>query len=156
MNPIVVFYPEGKCAEAEAGETLLAVARRVGVALDSACGGQGACGRCRMIVHLGQAAGEPSPKLTPEEHRLGYVLACQAKVSGDLVVEVPVESQRGEMQILTGAPNGLLTGAPEGPLAERVKLKIKPPAGGDNVDDASRLLAALVSAREEKSTPSLD
>jgi len=151
---IVVFYPEGKCAEAQAGETLLAVARELGVAIDSACGGQGVCGKCRVIVRLGEVEAEPSTLLTSEERKEGYVLACQARVAQDVVVEVPIESQRGELQILIGAGEGLEPGAPAGPLAERVKVEMAAPVGADNIDDLGRLASALGEKKEGK--PSLD
>ncbi len=153
---IVVFYPEGKCAEAEAGETLLAVARQLGVAVDSACGGQGVCGKCRVIVQLGKVDREATTLLTAEEQKKGYVLACQAKVAGDVVVEVPVESQRGELQILTGIEPGLEAGAPAGPLARRVRLEMDPPAGADNADDLSRLVNALSEIRGKSLAPGVD
>jgi len=73
----------------------------------------------------------------------------QAKISGDVVVEVPIESQRGKLQILTGAAE-LETGAPSGPLAKRVEVKLKAPAGADNVDDLSRFAQGLAEATGEK------
>jgi len=153
---IIVFYPEGKCAEAEAGETLLSVARRLGVAIDSACGGQGVCGKCRVIVLLGSVEAESSPLLIPEQEQEGHVLACQAKVCGDVVVGVPVESQRGELQILTGEAQGFDTGAPAGPLARQVELELVPPSSRDNADDLTRLIRALSEKRGKELSPGID
>jgi uncharacterized 2Fe-2S/4Fe-4S cluster protein (DUF4445 family) len=64
-------------------------------------------------------------------------------------VEVAIESQRGKLQILTGAAE-LETGAPSGPLAKRVEVKLKAPAGADNVDDLSRFAQGLAEATGEK------
>jgi uncharacterized 2Fe-2S/4Fe-4S cluster protein (DUF4445 family) len=153
---IVVFYPEGKCGEVETGESLLAVARQLGVALDSTCGGQGVCGKCRVIVRLGEVEAEEAASLSAEEKQAGYVLACRAKVIGDVVVEVPIESQRGELQILTGENAGLQTGAPEEPLAKKVAVELPAPAGGDNLDDLSRLLHALNEQQEGRLSPAID
>ncbi|MHC4164883.1 MAG: 2Fe-2S iron-sulfur cluster-binding protein, partial [Planctomycetota bacterium] len=55
---IVVFLPDGACVEVEPGRTILEAADAAGVAVDSACGGQGACGKCRVLVTLGQTGGE--------------------------------------------------------------------------------------------------
>lgn len=152
---IVVFYPEGKCAEAPAGETLLSVARGLGVAIDSACGGQGTCGKCRVIVRLGRVEAEPSPLIIPEQEQEGHVLACQAKISGDVVVEVPVESQRGELQILTSEA-GLETGAPAGPLARRVSVQMEAPSRADHVADLSRFVRALNEKNGGRVAPEID
>ncbi len=93
---IVVFLPDGACVEVESGKTILDAADAAGVAIDSACGGQGACGRCKVLVTLGRPGGEPGDQLSKEELQRGFRLACQATVEDDLVVEVPLESQRGE------------------------------------------------------------
>ncbi len=152
---IIVFYPEGKCAEAQAGETLLSVAHGLGVALDSACGGQGACGKCKVIPRLGKVDAEKSPLLSPDEEKEGYILACQARVTGDAVVEVPVESQRGRLQILVRGEHGLETGAPEGPLAERIELEMEAPTLKDNVDDLNRLTRAIKEQRAVEASPGI-
>jgi len=149
-TPIVVFLPDGVCVEAEPGQTILDAARAAGVAIDSACGGQGSCGRCKVLVALGKPGGAPSGLLSPEEIERGMVLACQATVEDDLVVEVPLESQRSELKILTD--EGRLEGeaARDVPLAERLSLRLAAPEqeGGGTGDD-ERLLRALQEARGE-------
>ena len=98
---IVVFQPDGACMEVEPGKTILEVATAAGVALDSACGGQGTCGKCKVLVTLGRPGGRPGDQLTRAEIDQGMVLACQATVDDDLVVEIPTESQRSDLRILT-------------------------------------------------------
>jgi uncharacterized 2Fe-2S/4Fe-4S cluster protein (DUF4445 family) len=112
--------------EVESGETILASAQTAGVAIDSACGGQGVCGKCKVMVTLGRPGGRPGDLVTKEELEQGMVLACQATVEDDLVVEVPLESQRGELRILT--EHALLEEAVAGVvLAERVSLQLQAP-----------------------------
>ena len=53
------------------------------------CGGDGICGRCKMIVKKGKIHGDGAGLLTHEEIRKGVVLACQSYVRGDLKVEIP-------------------------------------------------------------------
>ncbi len=149
-SPIVVFLPDGVCVEAEPGQTILEAARAAGVAIDSTCGGQGTCGRCKVLITLGKAGGQNTGQLSPEEIKRGMVLACQSIIEDDLVVEVPLESQRSELKILTdeGAAEG--EAGRDVPLAQKVPLRMDPPdyEGGGTGDD-ERLLRALREARGE-------
>ncbi len=105
---LVVFTPSGRRGRFEHGTTVLEAARRLGVDLDSVCGGRGMCGRCQVEVADGEHAKHgivSSPThLTPAgdlESRYaaergladGRRLGCTACVAGDLVVDIPPESQ---------------------------------------------------------------
>ena len=90
---LLQFTPAGVKVEAPMGATILDVARKAGVYIESLCGGDGVCGKCRVIVRRGIVNEGTTDLLTREEIREGYVLACQARVASDLVVEVPLESQ---------------------------------------------------------------
>jgi uncharacterized 2Fe-2S/4Fe-4S cluster protein (DUF4445 family) len=105
----VVFTPSGKRGEFASGTSLLAAARTLGVDLDSVCGGRGICGRCQVDVAEGafakHAIHSRADHLSPwgaVESRYalkrgpfpaGRRLGCQAKICGDLVIDVPPESQ---------------------------------------------------------------
>jgi uncharacterized 2Fe-2S/4Fe-4S cluster protein (DUF4445 family) len=105
---LVVFTPSGKRGRVEHGSSLLAVARSLGVDLDSVCGGRGICGRCQVVVsegafakHAITSAGDHLTAFSDPERqyreRSGLApdrrLGCHARVVGDLVVDVPPESQ---------------------------------------------------------------
>lgn len=87
------FLPEGQEAVVEEGSTVLEAARRANVYVGAICGGEGICGKCRVIVREGEVKGESTEFLTRDEIRRGYALACQVVATGDLVVEVPPESR---------------------------------------------------------------
>ena len=77
-----------------AGMSLLSIARDNGIELDHFCGGQCSCGTCRVKVTNGE--GNLSKPSGPEQMVLGPKhlancgrLACQARVTGDVEVEVP-------------------------------------------------------------------
>ena len=53
---LVVFTPSGRRGRFERGTTVLEAARRLGVDLDSVCGGRGICGRCQVAVDEGEHA----------------------------------------------------------------------------------------------------
>jgi uncharacterized 2Fe-2S/4Fe-4S cluster protein (DUF4445 family) len=107
-DALVVFVPSGKRGRFPIGTPLLDAARSLGVDIDSVCGGRGLCGRCQIAVSVGEfakhgitsAAGNLSAANEAERAYAGRRglaperrLSCQAVVGGDLVVDVPAESQ---------------------------------------------------------------
>jgi uncharacterized 2Fe-2S/4Fe-4S cluster protein (DUF4445 family) len=104
----VVFVPSGRRGEFEPGTTVLDCARKLGVDLDSVCGGRGICGRCQVVLSEGEHA---KHGITSSAEHLsafnevevsyrgdkglaeGRRLGCQAEVLGDVVVDVPPDSQ---------------------------------------------------------------
>jgi uncharacterized 2Fe-2S/4Fe-4S cluster protein (DUF4445 family) len=112
--PHVRFEPERRTMVAELGQTLLDAAFAAGIPLSSACGGRGICQRCRVVVHGAVDTDRPDAYLGPDE-----VLACLARVAGDVTVEVPATSRMEEEQILTGLERGadVLTALEELPAA---------------------------------------
>lgn len=108
-NPYVVFTPSGKRGYIPAGTSLLDAARQLGVDLDSVCGGRGICGRCQIVLARGEFAKHSitsseknlSPFSAVEERyaekrtlQPGRRLGCSTLIQGDVVIDVPPESQR--------------------------------------------------------------
>jgi uncharacterized 2Fe-2S/4Fe-4S cluster protein (DUF4445 family) len=88
----IVFQPQNKTVLIPQGMTLLEAASKAQIAINNLCGGDGICGRCKMIVREGQVSGEISPKLSRAEIQKGYVLACMTFAQTDLVIEIPEET----------------------------------------------------------------
>ncbi len=63
------------------------------VFVPSACGGQGTCGECKLIVKEGGGDVLPTEKgkLTRKQIREGYRLSCQVTVKQDMKIEIPPE-----------------------------------------------------------------
>ena len=91
--PRVTLADVEKAAEFPAGKTLLSCAGEIGVRVSSVCGGDGACGTCRIEVVSGwDQLTPPTPDETYKELDPPHRLSCQAKLIGDVVVKVaPVE-----------------------------------------------------------------
>ncbi len=105
----IVFTPSGRRGTFPVGTRLLDAARGIGVDVDSVCGGRGLCGRCRIVCMDGDFAkhaihSRPQNLSAFNEiearysQRLGplaanHRLSCQARILGDLVIDVPPESQ---------------------------------------------------------------
>lgn len=111
----VVFMPDGVEVAVSRGATILSALDKAGLHVNSLCGGDGVCGRCRVIVRQGSIKGGSTDLFTHEEIHQGHVLACEGRVQSDLVVELPPLSRRG------GAPEE--TGADVPELADISELK---------------------------------
>jgi len=87
--PRVIFLDAGQVGEFAAGKTLLSIAGEMGVAVSHVCGGDGACGTCRIEVVQGwDNLTPPTPDETYKELEAPYRLSCQAKLAGDVAVKV--------------------------------------------------------------------
>ena len=87
--PRVTFADAGKAAEVAAGKTLLSCAIDMGIAISHVCGGDGACGTCRVEVIEGwDRMSPPTPDETYKELDPPYRLSCQAKLADDVIVKV--------------------------------------------------------------------
>jgi uncharacterized 2Fe-2S/4Fe-4S cluster protein (DUF4445 family) len=107
----IVFTPSGKRGSFALGTPVLDAARALGVDLDSVCGGRGLCGRCQVTFTEGEFAkhavnsrashlspfGEVEARFNERRRRSplapGRRLSCQARLQGDVVIDVPPESQ---------------------------------------------------------------
>ena len=87
--PRVIFVDEGKSAECPAGKTLLSCALEMGIDISHVCGGDGACGTCRVEVVEGwNQLTPPTPDETYKEIEAPHRLSCQSKLVGDVIVKV--------------------------------------------------------------------
>ncbi len=110
----VLFMPSGLRGQVPVGTTVLQAAQRLGVDLESICGGQGKCRKCQVLPQEGEfskhgISSRPDhlSELTETElhhqsrNRLkpGRRLGCNARILGDLVLDVPEESQQHKQHI---------------------------------------------------------
>lgn len=163
MKYTVIFSPGDKRITIEEGATLLEAAQKAGVHINNVCGGVGSCGKCKVTVKKGRVQARPNSLLTNEEIKKGYVLACQARVLGDVELEIPEVSLLGDIQILTTTKlkkdlfkygkieeETIVTGHLKEPLlheplVKKVYLKLLHPTLQDNLSDLERLLREIKS-----------
>jgi len=55
-DALIIFMPSGQRGRFPLGTPVLQAARRLGVDIDSVCGGRGLCGRCQVTVSEGAFA----------------------------------------------------------------------------------------------------
>jgi uncharacterized 2Fe-2S/4Fe-4S cluster protein (DUF4445 family) len=154
-DALVVFTPSGRRARVERGTTVLDAARRLGVDLDSTCGGRGICGRCQVTVSAGEHAKHgivcAAEALTPPTStELDYAaerglaagrrLGCVARVDADVVIDVPPESQVYRQVVRKEADAREIA---VDPVVRLYLVEVEEPQLGSSRSDASRLLDAL-------------
>ncbi|MCV6586526.1 MAG: ASKHA domain-containing protein [Marinibacterium sp.] len=126
-DPLVVFTPSGKRGHFPVGTPVLTAARQLGVDLDSVCGGRGICSKCQITPSYGEF---PKHGVTVRDTALsewnaveerydqkrglkeGRRLGCQATVQGDIVIDVPPESQVHRQVVRKAASARDITMAP--------------------------------------------
>jgi uncharacterized 2Fe-2S/4Fe-4S cluster protein (DUF4445 family) len=152
---LVVFTPSGRRGHVEPGTTVLDAARRLGVDLDSVCGGRGICGRCQVLVSEGEHAkhgitcdaGALGPATAVERsyaatHSLaaGRRLGCTALIESDVVLDVPPESQIYRQVVRKEADAREIA---VDPAVRLHYVEVEQPELASPTSDAARLLAAL-------------
>ena len=107
-DALVVFTPSGRRGRFAPGTPLLQAARSLGVDIDSVCGGRGICGRCQILQSVGSFAkhgvesrAENLSGVSDTERdcaaagilKEGRRLSCSTQILGDVVIDVPPDSQ---------------------------------------------------------------
>ena len=148
----VTFLPTGICAEVPRGATILDAARQGSIYITSLCGGDGYCGKCRVIVESGEIDAKPTTLLSRKDVQENVVLACETRVLGDLTVKVPQEHTMDTSQILVDADAHRFSELPAAaagtrfwhdPPVQKLYLELTPPSIEDNLGDHERLYAAI-------------
>ncbi|NNL75999.1 MAG: DUF4445 domain-containing protein [Desulfobacterales bacterium] len=157
----VKFLPYDNEIEVKDGDKLIRAALEAGVHVNASCGGEGVCGKCRVLIEEGFVEGGISEKLSEEDREKGYRLACQAAVQSDLVVRIPVESDIDagvlklqstprrtahirEMNFDELKEKGLFV-AP----VEKKYLQLPEPTAQDHLPDMTRLISYLKLKHDE-------
>src|SRR5210317_436100 len=152
---LVIFTPSGKRGRFPTGTPVLTAARQLGVDLDSVCGGRGICSRCQITPSFGEFSkhgvvvkpGALSDWNSVEERyksKRGLIdgrrLGCQATVQGDVVIDVPPESQVHKQVVRKRAEARAITMDPSTKL---YYVEVAEPDMNDPSGDLERLVAAL-------------
>ncbi|WP_264213532.1 ASKHA domain-containing protein [Leisingera thetidis] len=161
-EPLVVFTPSGKRGRFPAGTPILTAARQLGVDLDSVCGGRGICSKCQITPSYGEFS---KHGVTAEEGALsewnkveqrykdkrglidGRRLGCQATVQGDIVIDVPPESQVHRQVVRKRAEAREIT---MNPSTRLYYVEVEEPDMHKPTGDMERLIEALETQWELK------
>ncbi|MDX1686550.1 MAG: ASKHA domain-containing protein [Candidatus Promineifilaceae bacterium] len=140
----VDFEPIGKRVELDPETSLLKATRHAGIELTSACGGEGHCGQCRVVVVSGEVSeplAEEEYVLTAEELAEGERLACCTLPQSDLKVAIPRSSLLTNQRLQIA---GVSQEVAVSPLIAAWPIAPSPPTLEDHRGDAERVRDALV------------
>ncbi len=154
-DPLVIFTPSGKRGHVAAGTSVLSAARKLGVDLDSVCGGRGICSKCQITPSYGEfpkhgvtvSDDALSPQNAVEDRydrvrglKTGRRLGCQACITGDVVIDVPPESQVHRQVVRKAASDRAIV---MDPATHRYYVEVIEPDMHDPSGDLERLETAL-------------
>ena len=155
QDHLVLFTPSGKRGRFDKGTPILTVARQLGVDLDSVCGGRGICSKCQITPGYGEfskhgvtvSEGALSDWNSVEQRykdKRGLIegrrLGCQATVQGDIVIDVPPESQVHKQVVRKRAEVLDIT---LNPSTRLYYVEVEEPDMHNPSGDLERLVAAL-------------
>jgi uncharacterized 2Fe-2S/4Fe-4S cluster protein (DUF4445 family) len=157
----ILFLPHNIKIAVNKGEKLIRAAIQAGVHINASCGGEGVCGKCRVIIEDGNVDGGVTEKLDREDIEKGYRQACLSSVLSDLVVRIPIESEVDagvlnlqqtprktariwEMNLDELKDEGLFM-----PPVEKKYLELPEPTSQDNLPDVTRLVSFLKAKHDE-------
>ena len=154
MTVRLTFNPYEITIEVPEGENLLRAASDAGIHINASCGGEGVCGKCKILLESGEVDTARSGFLSDEAWNLGYRQACQCRLLSDAVIRVPPESlldrrtltRRRSGIALRPSPldlNALKASGYYHPAFQKRFVKLSPPTLHDNVCDLSRLEQGL-------------
>jgi uncharacterized 2Fe-2S/4Fe-4S cluster protein (DUF4445 family) len=157
----IKFFPHNRAITVSSGESLIRAALQAGVHINASCGGEGVCGKCRVLVEKGNVSGGISERISKEDIEKGYRLACLVKVHEDIEVRIPVESSMDKSVMnLQATPRRTATIQQmdfeslkvEGlfvPPVEKKFLALTPPDAQNNMPDVTRLIEHLKTQLDE-------
>jgi uncharacterized 2Fe-2S/4Fe-4S cluster protein (DUF4445 family) len=156
MKYTVHFQPNDVVISVDEGTNLLDAALAADVHIDASCGGQGACGNCRVKVSRGKVASDDTKQISQEEWDEGFRLACCSAIVSDCTIEIPLETkppqgkvpqtvEMGKIERRAGdlEPFPIAEGKPLSPVALKLPLRLSPPTMKDNLSDWTRLSGGL-------------
>ena len=154
-DALVLFMPSGRRGRFPTGTPVLDAARSLGVYVESVCGGRGMCGRCQVTPTFGQfpkhgitARADDLSGITETEERYAKRgrlsddrrLGCQARIQGDLVIDVPTDTQVNRALVRKRAETRDIA---LNPATRPVTVTVPEPQMDHPSGDADRLLQAL-------------
>lgn len=155
MKYTAIFQPAGCRGKVSESQTVLEAARKLGIDIETPCGGAQMCGKCKVKIeegffssvgitsgskNLSPVSEQEKKLLSSEELDDNYRLACCAKIQGDVLVYVPEESRTARQVILE---NGQKKAFKINPAVKKYNVELDRPTLEDYRDDTERLKDSL-------------
>lgn len=138
----ITVHPAGRQVEVQPGQSLLEALRDHGSHVSSVCGGQGTCGKCRVLIQgpVDEPLAVERVHLSEGDLDRGVRLACQTRPKPGQLVKV-LRAEGGQTRILKGGKTRKVVLSPS-----VRKLHVAVPAAGiDGATDWERVAGNLKS-----------
>jgi uncharacterized 2Fe-2S/4Fe-4S cluster protein (DUF4445 family) len=143
---VLIFQPYGKRLKT-INKNVLEAAREGGISINSVCGGQGNCGKCKVMIHKGKEY-LSIPKdfetgiFSKDEIQSGYRLSCQAfvKTKGTIVISIPYGSQSKKEKFMI---KGIVKDVVLKPAVKKLEVHLQKPTLLDVKADIDRLIEKI-------------
>jgi uncharacterized 2Fe-2S/4Fe-4S cluster protein (DUF4445 family) len=130
---------------------------KINVPIQSLCGGQGTCGKCKILVekglsYLNPPTNEEKKILTKKDLQDGWRLACQAKINDNYIPQLEKKAQPQfriflpdefileDFKILTGGINKVID---LDPTIKKLYLEVPKPSLDNPISDFERVMAKI-------------
>ncbi|CAK8711336.1 MAG: Uncharacterized 2Fe-2 and 4Fe-4S clusters-containing protein, contains DUF4445 domain [Candidatus Electronema aureum] len=151
MKHTVTFLPDNITAFVNQGENLLTAAAKAGVYVHACCGGDGVCGKCKVLVK-GEVRSDKA-NLKQEDWDKGFRLACRSTVESDVEVTIPELTTKGgkalkrkpktTRTVSAKALDSLVGKWDIDPPVSKLYLELPPPTIEDNIADMQRVMRGI-------------
>jgi len=161
MKHKIIFLPDEEIIFSKHNDNILSVANSHGINIASTCGGEGTCGKCKVIIKSGKYNFKSSHFISQKEKEQGYVLACKTDIIDDLIIEIPAESRIEKISALKDeffTPAESIEKSPSrpeekiftfSPISQKIFLKIDKPTLFDNIADWERITRCIYNKKPE-------
>ncbi len=165
MKHRIKFQPDNITVTVDPGENLLTAAATAGVYIHAYCGGDGVCGKCKVMIEEGDVRSDKA-NLRQEDWDKGYRLACMTSVESDLLVTIP-EMTTKSGKVLKRKPKTTRTISARSletligqwevdPPVTKLYLELDPPTLEDNISDMQRVMRGIRRVWPDSREPSYD
>ena len=151
MKRTITFLPDKISVAADKNDTILTAAAKAGVYIPASCGGEGVCGKCKVLVK-GEVRSDKGT-LRQEDWDKGFRLACRSIAESDLEVTIPELTTKSGKALKhrpkttrsasAKALDSLIGQWTAKPPVRKICLELQPPTIEDNMADMQRVLRAL-------------
>ncbi|MBF0225111.1 MAG: DUF4445 domain-containing protein [Desulfobacterales bacterium] len=151
----ILFLPHNKEIFVKDGESIIRAALNAGVHINASCGGEGVCGKCRIIIEKGEVEGGISEKLKKKDIDEGIRQACTSIIKSDIIVRIPIESTidasvlnmpatpRKTASIVQMDFEELKEKDLFAPPVEKIYIELPEPSVKENLSDVTRIINFL-------------
>ncbi|MDD4726975.1 MAG: ASKHA domain-containing protein [Tissierellia bacterium] len=146
----VIFEPGSIHALGEEGNKVIDLAREKGINIYKPCGGQGTCGKCRVIVE--NSISKPNEKevkiLSKEEIGNNTRLACQTPINDGMLIKVLMDNDTYKTKILANKEN--LKNIQIKPFVKKQKIVLNLEKYKDDINSISEVISNALEFKKIK------